>query len=99
MFTLETTEITWWEDANNLVLIRLLAVLSNRLFDVYVNFTNAKQLWDELDEKYFEGDNGNESFITATYLNGISPLYTLELWPESKKHLQLQNRPLYTPNY
>ena len=69
MFPLETAEMTRWEDANNSALARLLAVLSNRLFDVYVTFTNAKQLWDELNEKYSEGDNGNESFITAAYLN------------------------------
>ena len=61
--------MTRWEDIDNSVLARLLAILSHRLFDVYVNFKDAKQLSNELDEKYSEGHNGNESFITATYLN------------------------------
>lgn len=69
MFTLDTALMVQREDANNSSLARLLAVLSNQLFDVYVNFKNAKKLWDDLDAKYYEGDDGNEAFITANYLN------------------------------
>lgn len=48
---------------------RILAVLSNMLFDVYVTYTEAKKVWTELNDKYAESDNGNESFLVASYLN------------------------------
>ncbi|KAF0902671.1 hypothetical protein E2562_018299 [Oryza meyeriana var. granulata] len=67
--TLDGKARSEWEDATNAAIARLLAVLSNRLFDIYVTYTDAKKLWDELDQKYSEGDNGNELFTTATYLN------------------------------
>ena len=58
-----------WEKANASALARLLAVLSNRLFDVYVSFGEARKVWTELNDKYAESDNGNESFMVASYLN------------------------------
>ncbi|XP_062230101.1 uncharacterized protein LOC133927688 [Phragmites australis] len=58
-----------WEKANASALARLLAVLSNRLFDVYVGFGEAWKVWTELNDKYAESDNGNESFMMASYLN------------------------------
>ncbi|XP_062179609.1 uncharacterized protein LOC133884273 isoform X1 [Phragmites australis] len=58
-----------WEKANASALARLLAVLSNRLFDVYVGFGEARKVWTELNDKYAESDNGNESFMVASYLN------------------------------
>ncbi|XP_062230296.1 uncharacterized protein LOC133928014 [Phragmites australis] len=50
-------------------LARLLAVLSNRLFDIYVGFGEARKVWTELNDKYAERDNGNESFMVVSYLN------------------------------
>ena len=58
-----------WEDANQACLSRLLNILSNRLFDVYSGFTSAKDLWEELENKFSEVDNGNESFTTENFLN------------------------------
>lgn len=58
-----------WDEANQACLSRLLNVLSNRLFDVYSAFTSAKELWAELENKFSEVDNGNESFATESYLN------------------------------
>ncbi|XP_062227865.1 uncharacterized protein LOC133926113 [Phragmites australis] len=58
-----------WEKANASALARLLAVLSNRLFNVYVSFGEARKVWTELNDKYAESDNGNESFMVASYLN------------------------------
>uniref|UniRef100_A0A0A9B680 CCHC-type domain-containing protein n=1 Tax=Arundo donax TaxID=35708 RepID=A0A0A9B680_ARUDO len=58
-----------WEKANASALARLLAILFNRLFDVYVSFTEARKVWLELNDKYAESDNGNESFLVASYLN------------------------------
>lgn len=57
------------DEANQACLSRLLNVLSNRLFDVYSSFASAKGLWDELENKFSEVDNGNESFTTENYLN------------------------------
>jgi hypothetical protein len=60
---------TRWEKANGSALARILAVLSNRLFDVYVSYKEAIKVWTELNDKYAESDNGNESFLVASYLN------------------------------
>uniref|UniRef100_A0A8R7QWU1 DUF4219 domain-containing protein n=2 Tax=Triticum urartu TaxID=4572 RepID=A0A8R7QWU1_TRIUA len=60
---------TKWKDADTPAVARLLSVFADKLFDVYVSYMNANKLWDELDQKYSKGDNGNESFITARYLN------------------------------
>ncbi|XP_062233471.1 uncharacterized protein LOC133930757 [Phragmites australis] len=58
-----------WEKANASALALLLVVLSNRLFDIYVGFGEARKVWTELNDKYAESDNGNKSFIVASYLN------------------------------
>jgi hypothetical protein len=60
---------TRWEKANGSALERILAVLSNRLFDVYVSYKEAIKVWTELNDKYAESDNGNKSFLVASYLN------------------------------
>jgi hypothetical protein len=60
---------TRWEKANGSALARILAVLSNRLFDVYVSYKEAIKVWTELNAKYAESDNDNESFLVASYLN------------------------------
>ena len=61
--------IARWEKANALALARLLVILLNRLFDIYVGFEEARKVWIELNDKYVESDNSNESFMAASYLN------------------------------
>jgi hypothetical protein len=60
---------TRWEKANGSALAHILVVLSNRLFDVYVSYKEAIKVWSELNDKYAESDNGNESLLVASYLN------------------------------
>ncbi|XP_062232813.1 uncharacterized protein LOC133930139 [Phragmites australis] len=58
-----------WEKTNASAQARLLAVLSNRLFDIYVGLREARKVWSELNDKYAKSDNSNESFMVASYLN------------------------------
>lgn len=55
-----------WEKANASALACLLTVLSNRLFNVYAGFKEARKIWSELNDKYAESDNGNESFMVTS---------------------------------
>jgi hypothetical protein len=58
-----------WDEGNQACLSRLLNILSNRLFDVYSASTSAKGFWVELENKFSEVDNGNESFATESCLD------------------------------
>ena len=42
--------------------------LSNELFDVYCHFTIAKELWDELIDRYVIEDEGIKKFTTSNFL-------------------------------
>ena len=57
-----------WEDANTSAIGRLLAVLSDTLFDSYRSYTIAGELWEELENKYSATDYGNESFLVEKYM-------------------------------
>ena len=58
-----------WKKANASNLACLLAVLSNKLFDIYVGFGEAWKMWSGLNDKYAEINNSNKSFMVTSYLN------------------------------
>ncbi|KAM0868351.1 hypothetical protein ACQ4PT_041378 [Festuca glaucescens] len=57
-----------WDEANTSAIGRLLAVLSDTLFDTYRSYTVAAELWKELEDKYSATDYGNESFLVEKYM-------------------------------
>jgi hypothetical protein len=56
------------DEANTLAIGRLLAVMSDTLFDTYHSYTVAAELWKELEDKYSATDYGNESFLVEKYM-------------------------------
>jgi hypothetical protein len=58
-----------WEKATGSALARILVVLSNCFFDVYAPYKEATKVWTELNDKYAESDNVNESFLVVSYQN------------------------------
>jgi hypothetical protein len=65
----ESEELRNWEMANKLCVNTILNALSNELFDVYCNFTIAKDLWDELVGRYVIEDEGTKKFATSNFLH------------------------------
>jgi hypothetical protein len=55
--------------ANKLCVNTILNSLSNELFDVYCNFTIARDLWDELVGRYVIEDEGTKKFVASNFLH------------------------------
>jgi len=54
-------------DANTLFMGCILSVLADRLCDVYMHITDAKELWDALDAKFGASDAGSELYIMESF--------------------------------
>jgi hypothetical protein len=54
-------------DANNLFMGCIISVLANRLVDVYMHVTDAKELWDALIAKYDVTDAGSELYTMESF--------------------------------
>jgi hypothetical protein len=52
-------------DANHVIVGCVISVLHDRLVDVYMHITDAKELWDALVAKYDATDAGNEQPCTS----------------------------------
>ena len=52
-------------DANNIFMGCLISILHDRLVDVYMHITDAKELWDALVAKYDATDAGSEQPCTS----------------------------------
>lgn len=57
----------------------ILSVLSDRLYDLYINTTSVKEIWDVLKNKYKAKEKGTNKFLI--YLNTlISKFYIIFLY-------------------
>jgi hypothetical protein len=65
----QSEELRNWKMANKLCVNTILNSLSNELFDVYCNFTIARDLWDELVGRYVIEDEGTKKFAASNFLN------------------------------
>jgi hypothetical protein len=65
----QSEELRNWEMANKLCVNTILNSLSNELFDVYCNFTIARDLWDELVSRYVIEDEGTKKFVASNLLH------------------------------
>jgi hypothetical protein len=65
----QSEELRNWEMANKLCVNTILNSLSNELFDVYCNFTIARDLWDELVGRYVIEDEGTKKFAASNFLH------------------------------
>ena len=45
----------------------ILSALSNKLFDVYMHITDAKELWEALNAKFGVADAGSELYIMENF--------------------------------
>jgi hypothetical protein len=53
--------------ANNLFMGCVISVLADRLVDVYMHITDAKELWDALVAKYDATDAGSELYTMESF--------------------------------
>ena len=60
----ERRKITY---ANNIFVGCLISVLHDRLVDVYMHMTDAKELWDALVAKYDAADTGSELYTMESF--------------------------------
>ena len=54
-------------DANNIFVGCVISVLHDRLVDVYMHITDAKELWDALVAKYDATDAGSELYTMESF--------------------------------
>ena len=54
-------------DANNIFVGCVISVLADRLVDVYMHITYAKELWDALVAKYDATDAGSELYTMESF--------------------------------
>jgi len=54
-------------DANNIFVGSMISVLADRLVDVYIHITDAKELWDALVAKYDATDAGSELYTVESF--------------------------------
>lgn len=58
-----------WKEDNYLCHSHILNVLSNSLFDIYVNIATIKEIWEALTHKYKTVDVGNKKFLINNYID------------------------------
>ena len=54
-------------EANNLLRGAILSILADRLCDVYLHITDAKELWDALNAKFGASDAGSELYVMESF--------------------------------
>ncbi|XP_070682532.1 uncharacterized protein [Malus domestica] len=70
IFSAETlTAIDAWKDNDFLCKNYILNALDDTLYDVYVAFKTAKELWESLEKKYKTEDAGSKKFVVGKFLD------------------------------
>ncbi|KAL8171985.1 hypothetical protein V2J09_023789 [Rumex salicifolius] len=56
-----------FEDHNRICRGHILRHLSEKLFDIYVNYDSTKEIWDNLKRRYGAEDEGKKQFVTSRW--------------------------------
>ncbi|KAL8129925.1 hypothetical protein V2J09_019080 [Rumex salicifolius] len=56
-----------FEDHNRTCRGHIIRHLSEKLFDIYVNYDSAKEIWDNLKKRYETEDEGKKQYITSKW--------------------------------
>ena len=56
-----------WAHTNKVCLYIILTTLSNKLFDVYCAYKEAKVIWESRPTKYTNEDVGKQKFVVGNY--------------------------------
>ena len=67
-FTVDPANETEFRDANNCKHY-ILNTLSNELYDIYVSYESAKDIWTALEKKYVLEDAGSKKHAIANFLH------------------------------
>ncbi|XP_021737331.1 uncharacterized protein LOC110703861 [Chenopodium quinoa] len=63
------SEIKKFERDKKLVRGHLLNHMKNNIFDLYIKFKSAKEIWVSLEKKYGADDAGKKKYVTGNWLN------------------------------
>ena len=62
-------QIAKYEKDNKWVRGQMLNHMTNKLFDLFVHFNSAKEIWEKLEKKYGADDAGKKKYDVGNWLN------------------------------
>jgi len=69
VFPITEEQTMQFENANNTALGCILTILADQLYDVYMNYSSATMLWEDLEQKYAEAEAGRWLYVCEKFFD------------------------------
>ena len=69
VFPITKEQTMQFENANNTALGCILTILADQLYDVYMNYSSATMLWEDLEQKYAEAEAGRWLYVCEKFFD------------------------------